>query len=367
MRSLSRDILTSLALMAVGWGSAKLWAEDATELPSTRPAAAVPATQDAKDARPQYWFGVAVEGIPPVLAKHLKLQVDQGLLVMAVLPNSPAERAGLKPDDLLIEIDGSPLTSQEDLARAANANRMWKSSAESRLVTPPHPSKMTFLRDGDKRTVSLMPGQRPESMVVYGNNLGNFTVQRAQLAGQLQAANGAGNAGNSVQSLQGVMPARNVVLPNGVAAQIGPGYTMDLTATVGTGSDSTVVAKSIRQIVNKGQPVVFTQELAPTGVVSNQIAVDGKTYVVEKGTMETLPADLRPLAEQLISNVTSVADGAAMNTATDVRQVISDNSVPDTALLERRVSELEKQNASLQSRLQELIDLLKKQNEKSEK
>src|SRR4051794_19440172 len=42
------------------------------------------------EPRPQYWFGVAVENIPPGFAKQLKLKADQGLMVIAVLPDSPA-------------------------------------------------------------------------------------------------------------------------------------------------------------------------------------------------------------------------------------------------------------------------------------
>jgi len=74
--------------------------------------------QVVSDARPQYWFGVAVENLPPAVAEHLKLRPDQGVMVSAVFENSPAAKAGLLPKDLLIELNGQPLTSQEELAIA---------------------------------------------------------------------------------------------------------------------------------------------------------------------------------------------------------------------------------------------------------
>ena len=130
------------------------------------------------EQRAQYWFGVAVENIPPAIAKQLKLKPDQGLMVVAVLPNSPAERAGLKAEDLLIELDGVALTSQEDLARAANTNRTYRVNNDTRLSMPlMKNSRITFLREGDRKTVDVTPALRPENMLVLGNNRGNFMAQ----------------------------------------------------------------------------------------------------------------------------------------------------------------------------------------------
>src|SRR4051794_35969824 len=104
-------------------------------------------------ARSQRWFGVAVENIPPAIARQLKLKAGQGLMVSAVLPNSPAERAGLKAEDLLIEINDRQLTSQDDLYRAANP------PADAKIALGP--SRITYLRDGDRATVDIASELRP--------------------------------------------------------------------------------------------------------------------------------------------------------------------------------------------------------------
>ena len=56
----------------------------------TGPAAGGGTPGAVQDSRPQYWYGVAVENLPPTIAKQLKLKADQGLMVIAVLPGTPA-------------------------------------------------------------------------------------------------------------------------------------------------------------------------------------------------------------------------------------------------------------------------------------
>src|SRR3954447_11264833 len=93
--------------------------EPTTNLSSFNPGVA--ANLIGRSVGEQHWFGVAVENLPPAISRQLKLQNLQGLMVVAVLPQSPAERAGLRPNDILTEIDARPLMSQTELAQAANA------------------------------------------------------------------------------------------------------------------------------------------------------------------------------------------------------------------------------------------------------
>jgi Do/DeqQ family serine protease len=52
------------------------------------------------------WLGARLQAVTPEIAETLGLRLPTGALVANVVANSPAARAGLKPSDLLIAIDG---------------------------------------------------------------------------------------------------------------------------------------------------------------------------------------------------------------------------------------------------------------------
>ncbi len=56
---------------------------------------------------------------PPSLLGELVEETPDGLRVVAVVPGSPAERSGLRPGDLLVAIDGRPLSTLDDIRSAA--------------------------------------------------------------------------------------------------------------------------------------------------------------------------------------------------------------------------------------------------------
>lgn len=56
-------------------------------------------------------IGARLQDLTPQLAKVLKLTGHSGALVTGVLPDSPAQRVGLRPGDLVISVDGVPVTS----------------------------------------------------------------------------------------------------------------------------------------------------------------------------------------------------------------------------------------------------------------
>src|ERR1044072_5660208 len=52
------------------------------------------------------WLGARLQAVTPEIAETLGLKLPSGALVANVAPNSPAARAGLKPSDLIVAIDG---------------------------------------------------------------------------------------------------------------------------------------------------------------------------------------------------------------------------------------------------------------------
>jgi len=59
-------------------------------------------------------LGLEVKNLDPDLARKFRLRDNKGVVVTQVEPGSPAAEAGLRPGDLLLEIDGAVIGSQKD-------------------------------------------------------------------------------------------------------------------------------------------------------------------------------------------------------------------------------------------------------------
>ncbi|HYR36938.1 MAG TPA: trypsin-like peptidase domain-containing protein, partial [Burkholderiales bacterium] len=55
------------------------------------------------------WIGVEVQEITPPVAESFKLSSTRGALIAGVLRGGPADRAGVKPGDVLVEVQGKPV------------------------------------------------------------------------------------------------------------------------------------------------------------------------------------------------------------------------------------------------------------------
>ena len=66
-------------------------------------------------------LGIRMERVPPLAAEQLGLDPNIGIAVTLVMPDSPAEKAGLKMHDIVLEFAGKPVTDNtEDFARRVN-------------------------------------------------------------------------------------------------------------------------------------------------------------------------------------------------------------------------------------------------------
>jgi S1-C subfamily serine protease len=63
------------------------------------------------------WLGVQVQGLTPELAESLGIQTHQGVLVTGTIPGSPAEKAQLRVEDVILAADGESVNSPRDLVR----------------------------------------------------------------------------------------------------------------------------------------------------------------------------------------------------------------------------------------------------------
>jgi len=66
-------------------------------------------------------LGIAVERVEGALADQLGLGVGEGLVIVEVKPGTPAERAGLRKHDILLQVNGKALTGPDELRREVEA------------------------------------------------------------------------------------------------------------------------------------------------------------------------------------------------------------------------------------------------------
>ena len=61
------------------------------------------------------WLGISGEDITPAVVRERKLTVQSGIRIADVVADSPAERAGLKPNDLLTAVNGDLVRTMDEL------------------------------------------------------------------------------------------------------------------------------------------------------------------------------------------------------------------------------------------------------------
>src|SRR6266404_2077659 len=94
------------------------------------------------------YMGIDFRPLEP--ARRTKLQLRKGAVtVLHVYPDSPAERAGLEPDDIVLGPPGA-------LFEEPNQVREWTMRRQIDVPTP-----LAVLRDGEPRTLTLRPGPFP--------------------------------------------------------------------------------------------------------------------------------------------------------------------------------------------------------------
>lgn len=95
-----------------------------------------------------YWIGVQIAPVAPEIRKHMS--VKHGVLVVHVYPDSPATKADVKADDILLQAGDAKIETGPDLVKAIDAA---KETELSFLV----------LREGKEQTVTITPKKREEA------------------------------------------------------------------------------------------------------------------------------------------------------------------------------------------------------------
>jgi len=98
------------------------------------------------------WVGIGLQDITSDLMKFFNLKEKTGALISQVYAGSPAEKAGLKVGDVVIEVDGVKVKSSQDVVREVLKKKIGQSV------------NFVFLREGKRTEISVATAQMPEKI-----------------------------------------------------------------------------------------------------------------------------------------------------------------------------------------------------------
>lgn len=96
------------------------------------------------------WLGVQIQQVSRELADVLGLDRTHGALVSDVVPDSPADEAGIKPRDVILEFNGRRVSEWQNLPPLVG------------LVRPGATVPVEIVRDGKRRTLQVTIGKLPD-------------------------------------------------------------------------------------------------------------------------------------------------------------------------------------------------------------
>ena len=98
------------------------------------------------------WLGVQIQAVDEATAKSFKMKEARGAVIAQITDGSPAEKAGLKPEDVVLSVDDVAIEDQTDLSRYVAGK------------APGVTVKLKILRSGDEKVVPVVLGTFPEEV-----------------------------------------------------------------------------------------------------------------------------------------------------------------------------------------------------------
>jgi Do/DeqQ family serine protease len=96
------------------------------------------------------WIGVELQPVTPALAESFKLGTLEGAIINGVLTGGPADKAGVKPGDVLVSIDGKPVVDPQSVLNLVTG------------IAPGSAAKVKMKRKGQDLEIAVTVGRRPK-------------------------------------------------------------------------------------------------------------------------------------------------------------------------------------------------------------
>ncbi len=96
------------------------------------------------------WLGVGIQDLTPELANYYGLKAKKGVLVTQVFEGDPAERAGIKVNDVILSVDGTSVSTGRELSSMIANTDVG------------HKAKVELIRDGRRQTLTVTLAKRDD-------------------------------------------------------------------------------------------------------------------------------------------------------------------------------------------------------------
>jgi serine protease Do len=125
------------------------------------------------------WLGVAIQDLSSDMAEYYEVKDKKGVLVADVFEGDPADQAGIKRKDIILELNGEKIKTTRQLTAMIAKIPVGESAS------------VKILRDGKEQTVQVKVGKRPEEKLAatgppkeqeeqFGISVSNLTPETAQ-------------------------------------------------------------------------------------------------------------------------------------------------------------------------------------------
>jgi serine protease Do len=99
------------------------------------------------------WLGVAIQDVNPEMAEYYGIESKKGVFVADVFKGDPAEAAGIRPKDIIVEVNGQKVDSSRQLTALVAGIPVGQSA------------KVKVLRDGQPKTFTVKIAKRDDAKV----------------------------------------------------------------------------------------------------------------------------------------------------------------------------------------------------------
>ena len=114
------------------------------------------------------WLGIVIQDVTDELATSFGVREREGVLVADVMKGGPADAAGVKPGDVIVELGATKIKEVPDLQRRVAG------------AAPGQTAKLTLIRDGKPVGVTVTIGEMPSeepTAVSLGNETEGYGIQ----------------------------------------------------------------------------------------------------------------------------------------------------------------------------------------------
>jgi len=104
------------------------------------------------------WLGIIMQPLSEDLSAYWKLDVEGGIIVASVLDGSPADKAGLRPADILVALEGESLRVRRD-------EELPEFRRKIERVGPGMAVSLEYLRQGERHNATVTLAEAPRTAV----------------------------------------------------------------------------------------------------------------------------------------------------------------------------------------------------------